>query len=120
MTTTPFTADRLAEIEALTTEMGRWRDGDFEQQCVSCREGVHTPGELEPTPLCNLCAQRLVDDVPELLAEVRRLQTSVLRLTESARAACESWMSACKERDANGARVSDLENGLRAVWYRFR
>jgi hypothetical protein len=76
MTAKPIDAARLSEIVALCARMRCWHDEDLAsaQACVSCESSVHTPSDLEPTPLCDLCAQRLVNDVPNLLAEIARLQ----------------------------------------------
>lgn len=74
-----MTPDRKAELRGLAAEMECWETEDLasEQQCMSCHVSVHTPSDLEPTPLCDLCAQTHVQDVPDLLSEVDRLESDL-------------------------------------------
>lgn len=65
----------FATLTELAAEITRWHDDNLasEQECVRCRDSVHTPSELDPTPLCNLCAQFVADYLPELTAAVAAL-----------------------------------------------
>jgi len=45
-------------------------------------------------------------DLEAALARIAALEADVIRLTETARAACENWMSACKQRDEARAEVA--------------
>lgn len=65
----------LAVITEISAEMTRWHEDDLasEQECMRCRNSVHTPSDLEPTPLCDLCAQFVADHVPDLVASIAKL-----------------------------------------------
>lgn len=73
-----MTPERKLDLVKLSAEMERWEYEDLasEQECMSCHDGVHTPSDLEPTPLCNLCAQRTVGAVPHLLYEIELLKSA--------------------------------------------
>jgi hypothetical protein len=79
MTAKPIPVVRLSEIATLCELMQHWYNDELasEQACVSCESSMHTPSDLEPTALYDLCAQRLEVDVPELLAERARLHVDL-------------------------------------------
>jgi len=62
------TLEERERLRALAERMrafdGNEEDSDF---CVACEASTTTEYGLEPTPLCNLCAQSTVERVPELL-----------------------------------------------------
>jgi len=64
--------ERMAELQVLAIEIQRWSDEGLahEQQCMSCHTSMYCPSDLEPTALCNLCAQRTADDLPDLIADL--------------------------------------------------
>lgn len=74
--TRPFDSAKRSDLRRLVAEMQRWHDENLahEQECVRCDNSVHTPSGLDPTPLCNACAQDVADESPALLAEVDRLE----------------------------------------------
>jgi hypothetical protein len=45
-----------------------------DQECVACRHSMHTPSELDPTALCNGCAQAYAAaTAPVVLALIARI-----------------------------------------------
>ncbi len=76
----------IDDVATIAAEMSRWEDEDraSEQICVRCHDNVHTPADLEPTPLCNLCAQYVAGLVPTMFAELSSLQASVVAALSSA------------------------------------
>lgn len=49
------TAIQLARISLLEADDGEWDPS--EQECIVCHSMVHTPPDLDPTPMCDRCAQ---------------------------------------------------------------
>ena len=94
-----MTPTQLSELSRVCKEMQRWHDEDLahEQECMSCGSPVHCPSHLEPTPLCDLCAQRLAGDVPGLLDELRRLREiaqAAIAWREATYPRSRSWLAA--------------------------
>ena len=56
----------LTGLQTIAAAMTRWHDDNLahEQACVRCH--VSTPGALDPTPLCNECAQSVAAMIPDL------------------------------------------------------
>lgn len=68
----------LDALDAMSREMSRWESLPYsDQDCARCHDGMHTPSELEPTTLCNLCAQSVAADVPALIARIRELESAL-------------------------------------------
>jgi hypothetical protein len=73
----------LDEPERKARAIAEW-DEEFDadgQQCVACRSAMHIPTDLDPTPLCNGCAQAYaVETAPvtlALIARIRELEATV-------------------------------------------
>ena len=81
----PMIDERKQELQRLVAEMQRWEDEDLacDQCCMSCGADVHTPSGLEPAPLCNLCAQRWVAALPELLTRATALESDLRETTQT-------------------------------------
>lgn len=78
----------IDELERNAQEMSQWEDDDLasDQACVICLCEVHTPPDLEPSPLCNPCAQRMASRMPYAVARIRQLEAELARAAGVARA----------------------------------
>lgn len=91
-----ITDEQLAAWEKLCEAEAEWW-GD-EAECPNCRAALYARDDEVPRGLCGACLGQLTSAMPALLAEVRRLRTTlnaaeVLRLEterDAARAECEA------------------------------
>lgn len=75
-----MTPERLAEIRACC-EFPDDAEDCGANECVKCGDAYICEDGLEPTPLCNLCAQSVATEmVPELIQEIERLRAEVEQL----------------------------------------
>lgn len=65
----------MSGLTSLAIEIAHWYYADLasEQECMRCHSSVHCPSDLDPTPLCDLCAQAIADQVPNLLSHIAAL-----------------------------------------------
>lgn len=70
---------RLAAAEAFAGAIRQGADTD-ESLCRKCGASCHCPTDLEPTPLCNVCAQAASYLLPGLLAALRAAEDRAARL----------------------------------------
>lgn len=71
-----MTAQEIADLSDRIDAWSEQHDAD-KQVCVGCESTLHTPNGLDPTPLSNLCAQRLAGETPRLVARIVRLETEL-------------------------------------------
>jgi hypothetical protein len=66
------------EITKLAADVQRWTDEGSadEQECVRCHEPVHTPSDLEPTAMCDRCAQIVVYDLIDAFGYVLKARAA--------------------------------------------
>ena len=104
--------DDLAEAVRLARliEKGPGLDAENRPDCQKCHVWINTPGDLEPTPLCNLCAQ----DAAELLATALLTATAHADAMEVARIADRAFSAGGATANADAiARI--LETALDAM-----
>jgi hypothetical protein len=71
-----MTPERIAELRALC-EADAY---ELEGECLRCRSAMHIPEDLEPTVVCDLCAQEIVATaLPEVLDEIERLTAALAK-----------------------------------------
>lgn len=67
----------LDDLDRKARPIAEWdeeRDAE-EHQCVACKSSVNTPPDLDPSSLCNLCAQSYaVAAAPVVLALIARIR----------------------------------------------
>lgn len=65
----------LATMTELSAEITRWHVENLanEQECMRCRDSMHTPSDLDPTPLCNPCAQFVAERLPGMTTAIAAL-----------------------------------------------
>jgi hypothetical protein len=84
-----LSVQRIAELRALC-EADAY---ELEGECLRCRSAMHIPEDLEPTVVCDLCAQEIVATaLPEVLDEIERL-TAERDAAEAERDAARSGRS---------------------------
>lgn len=71
-------ASRRDELRRLATAMRSFEEDDDdsgrEGDCERCNTLIRRDPELDPSPLCNPCAQDVSAAVPDLLDEIERLE----------------------------------------------
>lgn len=103
----------LDDLERKARPIAEWdeeRDAE-EQQCVGCKSSVHTPPDLDPSPLCNQCAQAYAGEtapvVLALIARVRELEAALNSAASCLEARSDAsarrmWATAHREIAAKG------------------
>jgi hypothetical protein len=65
--------EKLKELESFSASVPRHPPEP--PTCVRCESEMMIPGDLDPTAICDLCAQTIViEEMPALIAEIRRLR----------------------------------------------
>ena len=87
-----MTPSEMAEAVRLARliEKGPDLDAETRPDCQKCHVWMHTPGDLEPTPLCNLCAH----DAAELLARALLAATARAEKMAGVVEACSAGLDA--------------------------
>lgn len=112
-----LSAEDLAEVTEIAAAMQRWEDDDLahEQECVRCHSGMHTPAELDPSPLCDACAQTMAFRLPGIVAHAAALaelvatyEATIKQLILGTAADQEQIAKLTADRDAHADRAEDL------------
>lgn len=109
--TTKIDLDNIERKARLIADWDEERDAP-DQECVACKHSMYTPSELEPTALCNGCAQAYAavtaPVVLALIARLRELEAEVDRAAglleaSSDRGARKVWAASLRETIVRGA-----------------